>query len=168
VNDYFALAERNNDLAMFPWRLVDYEDQPYSARSEWLGCTYWFGNIPLGDTRVAEYAFPARNDPEGSHPIVKRLSHYTRSWAGNMDSTTLNAVRRVWAVPGHQQLADTLGVRTANLRAEFANPGWLAYTLLGSVDTSRVPVVFLIVRDETQPIDPDFATRISPRFVETP
>lgn len=69
--------------------------------------------------------------------------------------------QQLWTYPGHEMLGDMLGQREARLRGEFANTGWLAYTLLGSVAVDRVPVVFLIVTDHTQPIRADFDTQIN-------
>lgn len=68
----------------------------------------------------------------------------------------------VWTIPGHQLLGDLIGQHDARLRGEFDNMGWAGYTMLGSVNTVRSPVVFIFVDDHQKVIDPAFKLMITP------
>ncbi len=50
------------------------------------------------------------------------------------------------------QMWQVLGLKDAQIRGELANPGYVLYSLLGSADNKRVPVVFITRPDSTQPI----------------
>lgn len=161
---YFELGKRNYEFAREPWRFIDDQSQPYSPKDGWNNCTSWLGNIPMGDQLVDEYIYASYNDVDGSRPNIQKLRPYTRTKEGALSGEIGDLVRRVWTVPGHQQLAEVLGLRLPNLRGELANPGWMAYTFLGTVSVDRNPVVFVFVQDEQQPLDPNFDSRITPEF----
>lgn len=133
--------------ASAPWNL-----QGYCARSAWGGCTQHMGNIPIGDTRVIEYTVPG--DQAGGPGLVQRLKPYASNDA---------LIKRVWKVPGNQQFAEMLGQQKANLRGEFANPGWLIWTLMGPASAERVPVVFLSRVNHREPIPAVFEPGIEGR-----
>jgi hypothetical protein len=106
---------------------------------------------------VVEYAMPGEQlanelNPE---PVRKFLRAYESK------DPLLN---RVWKIPGNQMLAETIGQQGAFLRGEFANPGWLITTLMGSVTTERVPVVFVSRADHRAPIRANFKPAIEDRF----
>ena len=152
---YFRLGATEQQTALTPWNLPG-----YCATGGYSSCTHWVGNIPLGDRMVWEYKFPGYVDtyasnrvPPTADPRVQVLAPY--------DSANPLA-RRVWKVPGNEQLADALGLQAANLRGEFANPGWVAHSLTGSASVDRVPVVFLVVPDARAAISADFALQINP------
>jgi hypothetical protein len=149
VTQFFKLGAKPGNYALTPWRL-----DGYCARGAYESCTHWFGNIPIGDQRVAEYQFPGAVDghadnrlPSDPAPRVQALGPYLN------DSRLMN---RVWKVPGNMQLADVIGLHDANLRGELANPGWVLISLTGSTPVDRVPVVFFAVGDHRVPLAPDF------------
>lgn len=163
VNNYFNLGLQSEDAALYPWYFTDSDNQPYSPVSGWTGCTFWFGNIPMGDQQMNEYSFASGpDDADGSRPNTGVLRVFNRFANDSLPSSQMGLAHQVWSAPGHQLLAEVLDVKINNLRGEFANPGWVAYTLLGSVSANRVPIVFLLVDDETRPIDPNFDLQISP------
>lgn len=168
VDQFFRLGAMEKSVASEPWRLPG-----YCAPGAYDGCSHWFGNIPIGDHRVGEYAFPGAVDDSANHRLpsdpaarVSRLENYLNPRLGEMDprmkNEVLTLVRRVWTVPGREQLADVLGLRRQNLAAEFANPGWLAHVLTGSAPVERVPFVFLVTADHRAPLAGDFTLRIKP------
>lgn len=63
-----------------------------------------------------------------------------------------NLVQLVWTVPGSQHFAEMLGLQKAKLRGEFANPGYVAYSLIGNAKTARVPYVFHMINNESTEI----------------
>lgn len=161
TDHFFNLAELSFNLALYPWTLVDADQNPYSAASDFQDCTSWFGNIPLGDQLVDQYRFPKRDDENGTQPHTQKLRPYSQILNfGPIPQEWNDAVRKVWTVPGRATLSEVLNQTTANFRGEFANPGWIAYTLLGSVKADRIPVIFIYVNDHEQPIDPNFDPQI--------
>jgi hypothetical protein len=161
---YFQLgAGQRGGAALTPWTLED-----YCATGGYSSCTHWFGNIPVGDKKVTEYSFPGFIDEHASNsissdkrvdkkPRVKKLRPYSTQ---GMDSGQADLLKRVWKVPGNEQLADVLGLKRANLAGEFANPGWVAHSLLGGTDLERIPVVFWVVDDHTRRIPKNFPLQI--------
>lgn len=163
--DLFMVRENPWDgIWIQPWNLDNGSQSPemYAPKDGYyLGCAHWFGNMPIGSKTVSEYVFSSGpSDPKGERPNTKSLTEYSRFRGQAIPGSLDSLVRKVWTVPGHETLADLLGQRAANLRGEFANPGWIAYTLTGSVGIDRVPVVFLYVEDATKPIDSEFDTFI--------
>jgi hypothetical protein len=155
-----------SDSALKPWSL-----EGYCARGAYASCTHWIANIPIGDRLVTEYSFPGWVDhdpytpeewrgPQSPEPRVALLDPYGLSGAGSMGR---ELIMDVWSVPGHQQLADVLGVTEQALAAELTNPGWVAITMTARVPQERLPVVFLFVADAKAPIAPDFDTQVSAR-----
>lgn len=92
--------------------------------------------------RPSDPGFGDLQNPQRLYEVVERL------------------VRLVWQVPGYQPMGDLLGQEDAKLRAEFANPGYVACVLLGRVKATRVPVVFRA--QAAAALNPDFQTQISP------
>jgi hypothetical protein len=155
VAQFFKLGQdqQYNLIAQWPWQLPN-----YCATSGYSSCTHWVGNIPIGDKLVAEYKFPGRVDqhaynatPDSPLPRIQKLNQYEHPSP---------LVKRVWKVPGNEQLANTLGLGPQNLAGEFANPGWVAITLTGPASTERVPVVFLMTADHKAAIAADFPLNI--------
>lgn len=136
------------EMARYPWQLNGPQG-PYAPTSGYTCCTFWIGNIPLGDNRTAQYTFAGHQEGGslGPAPQVGELKPYT-----NADPL----IRQVWQVPGHEQLSHVLGQAEANGRGEFANPGWVAITLTGPAPVERVPIVFVAVPDHRAPFDPNF------------
>jgi hypothetical protein len=126
-----------------PWMLPG-----YCAAGGYDNCTHWIGNMPLGDELVDEYTFPACFEAGGDRaPRTQKLMPYEHPDP---------LMHEVWSVPGHQQFADMIGQRDANLHGEFASPGWVITTILGPTSVERVPIVFVIVADHKAPIPADF------------
>ena len=122
-----------------PWQIPGY----MSAQGGYHCCIHWIGNIPIGDKLVEEYSLPGGDNQP---PRIAKLSPYQPrdqqdQWAA-----------QVWTYPGHEQLADTLGQKDANLRGEFASAGWVIQSLLGGTSTERVPLVFIVTNDHQAPI----------------
>ena len=115
-----------------PWQLPG-----YCAKGGYSCCTHWIGNIPIGDKMVNEYKFPAYDRP-ANEANIKPLEAYVGG------SETL---RKIWKVPGHEQLASAIGLEENNLVGEFASPGWVIQTLMGSGSTERVPVILVSTLD---------------------
>ncbi len=127
-----------NHVAAQPWLLPG-----YCAVGGYSCCTHWIGNIPMGDRLVDTYSFPGRWENNQEPPRSAPLQPYVH------DNPL---VKRVWTVPGHEQLADAIGLRESNLR------GWIAYTLMGRASVERVPVVFQVVENHRRRIPNEFIT----------
>jgi hypothetical protein len=154
-----------NRFAQQPWQLSG-----YCATGGYSSCTHWVGNIPIGDRMVRAYEFPGYVDDyadalpgETRHsraPRVQDLRRYNLDLvASNFQGSAADRLRlerlvkRVWKAPeGSEQLADAFGLRAANLAGELANPGYVAYSLIGKASQERVPVVFLTVDDARRAI----------------
>ncbi len=153
-----AVVRRNTHhgvLARYPWLLESATNagNAYSASGAWSdGCGTWIGNMPIGNKLVNEYIFPS-GDPDGKTPNRQKLEKYKDPTG--YDAATIKLLRRVWTVPGHQQLGEILAPMS-NRRGEFDNAGWASYTFLGAASTERVPVVFLFVKDVTRPLRGSF------------
>lgn len=161
LTKYFNLASVDSLVVREPWILKNSSGEAYAPYDGYAGqCTYWLGNIPVGAQLSDAYEHASATDPDATHPISKRLVDYSLIVKNGRPQTLTRResemLHLVWSVPGRQQLGELLGQREAKLRGELANPGWAAYTLLGSVSTDRVPVVFRFVADHTLPIDPTF------------
>ncbi len=113
----------------------------YCAQGGYSCCTHWIGNIPIGDKLVNEYKFPSR-DGSVSNAKVKKLEEF--------DGPIY--LKRIWKVPGHEQLASAIGMEEANLLGNFASPGWVIQSLMGAASTDRVPVIFVMTPDHTTTI----------------
>jgi hypothetical protein len=148
---FFALGSQSSE-AREPWDLEN-----YCAKGGYSSCTHWFGNIPVGDKLVEGYTFPGKVD-EHAYNNVPRTPRYRQLREYVSDNPLM---KLVWKVPGHEQLADVLGLQRANTSGEFANPGWVAYNLIGAADVDRVPIVFLTVGNHRKPIPRDFDLQIS-------
>lgn len=156
ASNFFKLGEQDFMLARHPWQL-----DGYCARGAYESCTQWFGNIPIGDKKVAEYKFPGAIDNHANNlnpltdpgPRVKPLKPYPEHHNP--------LVKHVWRVPGNEQLADVLGLQAQNLAGEFANPGYVAVTLTGLAPVERVPVVFYVVPDHRAALAADFPLSIA-------
>ena len=143
---FFKLGSVDNgsSFAKHPWILYG-PIGAYSARSAWDGCTNWFAQMPIGNKKVNTYYFPSGpDDVDGSHPNQQVLNPYN---APDSFPTLDPLLREVWQIPGYQQLGEVLAP-AAHRRGELTNPGWLAYTNLGTVGIDRVPVVILWVENE--------------------
>jgi hypothetical protein len=148
---FFELGKSGGE-AKEPWDLDN-----YCAKGGYSSCTHWVGNIPVGDKLVNRYSFPGQVDDHADNSVGKGVqSQRLEPYENDNLITSL-----VWKVPGHQQLADVIGLHRANISAELANPGWVAYSLLGSAGVDRVPFVFLTTSNHRSPIPKDFDLQIS-------
>lgn len=134
----------------------------YCKRGVYDCCTHWIGNLPIGDTLVSEYVFPAGEEllvengqyviRNGKHvfkplePIIAPLSPWVP------ENERQKQLTSIWKVPGNMQLSEMIGQKAANIRGEFASPGWVIRTLMGPTTEERVPVIFYVVDDHTAPI----------------
>ncbi len=128
------------NIAMHPWSIPGYFAQP----GEYLNCTHWIGNIPVGDRRVESYTVPSNQNT----PLIRQLQRFRSS-----DPLVTN----VWRTPGHEQISDVIGIGALNGRGDMASPGYVVHTLLGETPVERVPLVFYVVEDHRQPIPAGFA-----------
>lgn len=174
LTQYFRLAEVSG-VAREPWHLPG-----YCATGGYDSCTHWIGNIPVGDKLVDRYVFPgamdehaynsiSRSEARDRAPRNRLLRPYSSEDLAEFDDRSSDhsedwfeaLVRRVWRVPGRQQLAEVLGLQPQNLRGELANPGFVALSLLGPAKSERVPVVFVFVDDHREAIPKHFDWQIS-------
>jgi hypothetical protein len=136
----------------------------YCARGAYGSCTHWFGNLPIGDRLVTEYKFPGWIDHDPYTPVPDRGPHDPAPRIDTLNpyqaAESDEALRDILRYPGHEQLADVIGLTRQQLGAELANPGWTAYAVLGGAPVERVPVVFRFVQDARAPFDPNFNLRI--------
>ncbi|MFZ4715855.1 MAG: hypothetical protein ACOYL6_19185, partial [Bacteriovoracaceae bacterium] len=144
----------------------------YCAVGGYSSCTHWVGNIPIGDEVVNAYTFPGRVDEYATNvinpnpeldklPRTKDLAPY--EFPENFNRLTEDdraLVRRIWKVPGNQQLAYALGIGKANEYGQLANPGWVAHVFTSRIKVNRSPVIFYVVPDAKVPIAPDFNPQI--------
>ncbi len=166
-------ADQNvRSIAQQPWRL-----QGYCATGAYSSCTHWFGTIPLGDSPTDAYLFPGlvdqwasnrvHNDPAiDAMPRISMLKDYSTFQGMTLEQSAQffeqhPIIRRVWKIPGNQQLASLLGLMPENARGELANPGYVALSLTAAAKTDRVPFVFLVTADHHAPIAADFNPQIS-------
>lgn len=133
---------------MEPWLIDGY----CGTEVGYSNCTHWIGNMPIGDKLVRTYAFPALQEAWGN-PNLDKSPRIARLGSYQSDIPLMN---RVWKSPGNQQFGEVVGLGDANLRGDLANPGWVITTLIGPASAERVPVVFYIVNDHTQPIPENF------------
>ncbi len=143
--------------AQQPWLLGN-----YCARSAYANCTQKIGNMPIGDKLVNTYEFPGATDQWAEHRLPNDKGAPRRQKLRPYEHPD-PLIKRVWKVPGNQQFADLIGEQKANLKSEFANPGWVIQHLSGTTTVERVPVVFVVRPDHRQAIPKDF----TPQF-ETP
>ncbi len=139
-----------------PWLLVSRTGQSYMPANVFNGCTHWFGDLPIGDKIVTTYEIPS-GDVDGSHPLVQKIVSFDKKSVieqmkkygysvEEKDLKDIDRLKKVWSSPGHQMLGEMMDP-LAHRRGEYANPGWLAHSLLGSASVQRVPIAFRIVDD---------------------
>lgn len=160
---FARLLAQNFEVARHPWNLTGPGGEKYCATGGYNSCTQWVANIPVGDDTVDGFMVPGKvdqyanisisNDPEvDKQPRRQNLKPYS----SNDYLTNL-----VWKYPrSPMPLWQVLGQERAQAAGEFANPGYVAFTLIGHVSNERVPVIFLMTEDATQPIDPNFPHQI--------
>lgn len=161
---YFDVSRSigGGDPMLEPWTL-----EGYCAMGGYNSCTHWIGNIPLGDKLVSAYRFPGKVDAHAYNQVspgvqVKPLQQYPLDPASsNLTAEQITRLRRVWKVPGNEQLADAVGLGPQNVKGELANPGYVAFSLVGRASTERVPFVFVVVPDHRAPIRRGFDLQIS-------
>jgi hypothetical protein len=136
--------------AQQPWQLGN-----YCARSAYGNCTQKIGNMPIGDKLVDEYVFPGATDNYADNRLPNEKGAPRRQKLQPYEHPD-PLIKRVWKVPGNQQFAELIGEQKANLKSEFANPGWVIQHLTGTTTVERVPVVFVIRDDHRQAIPRDF------------
>jgi hypothetical protein len=144
-----------------PWEIKN-----YCKKGGYTSCTHWVGNIPIGDELVSQYKFPGNVDAYAGNaidqnPQISDLGDYVNN---PLNSRTNYLMSRVWRPKkGSMQLSEVLGPKElqANLDGEYANPGWVAYRLVGNVSIDRVPVIFRFVENSKAPMDADMDPIIS-------
>jgi hypothetical protein len=145
-----------NTYAQQPWQMPG-----YCATGGYASCTHWFGNLPIGDNLVDTYRFPGYVDSYASNhvstgddaaPRIQALADYTQTpvYLG-LSPVQKVAYSLVWKTPGYEQMSDVLGLQTANLAGELANPGYVALKLIGEAPIDRVPVVFVYTANAHEP-----------------
>ena len=130
-----------------PWQLPG-----YCAKGGYSCCTHWIGNIPIGDKLVDEYKFPGYDRP-ADEAKIQALAPYE---GGTPE------LRKIWKVPGHEQLASAIGLEENNLVGEFASPGWVIQTLMAAASAERVPVILVSTADHRAEL-PDIANFVFER-----
>lgn len=157
----FLIASRMGFYSenQFPWSLVDDQNRNYCARGGYNSCTHWVGNMPIGDRRVDAYSLPGRVDQYASNLDQSHdASPKTQSLIPHHHKARI--VQLVWKTPGHEQFADVMGLNAQNLAGELANPGYVAFSLIGHTTAERVPFVFVAVENHQTPLTPDFQLQI--------
>ena len=152
----------------------------YCIEGGYGSCTHWWGEAPIGDTLVSDLTFPGHigDDPYGhelseadqnqfkdhralrAQPIGNYTHYRTRSTSQliGYDSRLDRLTRMVWLENGqsHEQLWSMVTTEADNSgplsRGEWANPGWVLYTLLSASTQNRVPVVLVFRQDASQPL----------------
>jgi hypothetical protein len=154
------------DYSREPWEL-----QGYCARGGYSSCTHWWGEAGIGDKRVKEWVFPGYIDEHADNkqfkdpkrdaqPRIQKLKKYRKP--EGMPNHLENIVDQLYSYPeAGEQLAVMLGTQTQLTKGEWANPGFVAISLLGPAKQDRVPVVFVNVADHTKALPRDFQPRIS-------
>lgn len=168
TENYFQLGKASRYArAKYPWSLKNREGESienYCRPGGYTSCTHWIGEMPIGDRLVETYSFPGQFDAyaDQADPLAKRqqairtgpvgrYTHFEKPGQVFEDIGTTSRLDRltrlVWKQgQGNQQLWQMLRARSELSRGEFANPGWVLYTLLSEAPAKRVPVV-LIYRD---------------------
>ncbi len=184
---YFSLGVINQDLAKMPWEYTDYcATGGYDSCTHWFGempigedlvASYRFpGNVdrhagnapssrpqtktlgPLNFNREQIYRY-GYSAPTGNVKIFPWASS-RKTKASSLDLAEALA-GAVWKAPGHMQMWEVLGQKTALDQGEFANPGYVARVLTGKVSNDRVPVVFVYAEDASEKLEKNFNTQIS-------
>lgn len=165
----FMTALRDNELMYYaqqPWTL-----QGYCAHGGYNSCTHWIGNIPIGDEKVTAYTVPGKVDDYANHslnadpqldklPRTQNLAPYDFPANNQLSEAKKELVKRIWKVPGNQQLSYLMGLGKAQERGELANPGWVANVFLSRLKADRSPVVFIFTDNAKTPLAADFVPKI--------
>jgi hypothetical protein len=185
ATNYFTLGTITSKArSKFPWSLQDMSDgvpaekRPYCRTGAYQSCTHWVGEMAIGDKLVPEYKFPGDNNDDGpgaKDPFatdqklfrtgpVGKYTHFTkpdgRQELIGTDTHMDRLTRIVWTQnQGHEQLWSLLNGEQKLKRGEFANPGWVFYSLIGTTPTERVPVVLLYRPDASQPLTDEIITQ---------
>lgn len=168
----FMTAMKDHELYEFaqkPWNL-----QGYCATGGYNSCTHWFGNIPIGDEKVATYTFPGNVDNAAGNapklegeadklPRTQDLVNWEFPANTQLSDTQKALIKRIWKNPGNKQLSYTLGIGKAQERGELANPGWVVQVLMSRLKQDRSPVVFLFTGNAREPIPADLVLKVSPQ-----
>ena len=187
VKNYFELGRLKMKYAKFPWAFVKTKNldgkrvaETYCAHGGYTTCTHWIGEMPIGEKLVENYAFPGVQDIHGDNKYdafyadtkalrTKDLGTYTKF--KNPDGKLFDVgnqtredrlARMVWKEnAGHEQLWSVVGDENARAlqAAEWANPGWTVITLIARTKQDRVPVVFMMRDDASQPLNHDVLDR---------
>lgn len=172
--NYFDLGNMtSSSRAKYPWSLKDQSTgrkKNYCRPGGYTSCTHWVGEMPIGDRVVDTYSFPGQFDGSASQadPRAKdqaalrtgpigTYTHFDKPYdrTEKIGSTTRvdRLTRMVWKEgKGNEQLWQMLDAKQSLTEGEFANPGWVAYTLLGPAPMQRVPVVLIMRQDASQPL----------------
>jgi hypothetical protein len=149
-----------------PWKL-----EGFCATGGYASCTHWWGEAGIGDKRVKEWVFPGKVDDYASNskyanperdaePRIQKLKKF--QMPGGIPDHMNKIIDQMYSYPeAGEQLAVMVGTEKALVKGEWANPGFVAVTLLGSAKQERVPVVFVNVGDHTKKLPKDFEPQIS-------
>jgi hypothetical protein len=149
-----------------PWEL-----EGYCATGGYSSCTHWWGEAGIGDKRVKEWVFPGyvdehaenqiyKNPKKDAQPRIQKLKKYSKP--EGMPSHLENIVDQLYSFPeAGEQLAVMVGTQSQLTKGEWANPGFVAISLLGPAKQDRVPVVFVNVTDHKKALPKKFEPRIA-------
>jgi hypothetical protein len=168
VNLFFRLFEddQTREYAKEPWTLEfkkGRKSESYCAAGGYNSCTHWYGNIPMGDKSVSAYTFPGQVDEHAYNAISGKNPEKPQTKPlGKYNNTDNEIVKAVWGEGKSQmQLWQVLGLGAQQRKGELANPGYVAYSVLGSVAPERLPVVFVMQENSVKPILTDLEETIS-------
>ncbi len=143
-------------------------------------CTHWFGDMPIGDKIVRRFMYPGNVDdyayldnptvPESKKelPRTGHINSYNAingnassgGWFSNnpSDVTLIGNESRLDRLTGFvwqqnqspAQMWQVLDLKQEQIEGKLANPGYVLYSLLGSANPERVPVVFVVTDDATK------------------
>lgn len=179
AKNYFELGALDNSRAKYPWTLREGKTETserYCRVGGYNSCTHWVGEMPLGEQVVTNYTLPGfRGDDSYSNreraqdstvkdqsrvrvgPVGSYRYQVTESDATRIGNQTRvdRLTRIVWLQgEGREQLWSVVGASSRSLATgQFANPGWVALTLLGEASSARVPVVFVYRADASAPMN---------------
>jgi hypothetical protein len=157
VNNFFEMGKINAELGQYPWNLVGFCGQGGGYNS----CTHWVANIPVGDELVENYTFPGKVDSyayrrvkQSDEGLTYQLGDYEYKKNKKYTPAQKWLIESVWKQGGksNQQLSLLLDDKVGQVQGLWANPGYVAYRLLGTVSSERVPIVFVMTKDHTKKI----------------
>lgn len=175
ASNYFELGTKtNNARTKYPWSLKEKDGETvenYCRPGGYTSCTHWVGEMAIGDKLVDRYSFPGNYDSHAGQEDpstrnqrairtgpVGTYTHFEKPYEERMQaigesSRVDRLTRMVWKEnKGNMQLWEMLNAKGPLSKGEFANPGWVLYTLIGHAPVERVPVVLVYTENATEPL----------------